>query len=318
MSAAPRPTEPGPPPDRLAAFDEHRPLLFSIAYRMLGSVMDAEDLVQETFVRWLQADDAEAVRSPKAYLSTIITRLCVDYLRSARVRREQYVGPWLPEPLLVETSGPAEKVELAESLSLAFLVLLEQLTPLERAVFLLREVFDYEYAEIARIVDKSEAYCRQLVRRAREHLAERRPRFTPPPDRGAALAEQFIRTCARGEVDRLVEMLSDDVVAWSDGGGKVTAARRPVRGPDLVARFLVGLVQKAPPGLELRPAPINGQPGFLAYLGDHLHGVLALDLDGDRVRAVHIVVNPDKLSGVRAEPRARPATGRAAAAGPAS
>jgi RNA polymerase sigma-70 factor (ECF subfamily) len=275
---------------------------------MIGSVMDAEDLVQETYVRWMQADppgadqrttgEGEAVRSPKAYLSSIVTRLCIDHLRSARVRREQYVGPWLPEPLIVDSFGPAEKVELGDTLSLAFLVLLEQLNPLERAVFLLREVFDYDYAEISQIVEKSEVNCRQIVRRARSRLADRRPRFNASTERGRELAAQFMSTCARGEVDRLVEMLSDDIVAWSDGGGKVYAARKPVRGRDLVARFMIGLFERAPSDLRLEPAPVNGQPGYVVYIGDRLHGVVALELADERVRRIFIVVNPDKLAGV--------------------
>lgn len=280
------------PPD---PFTQHRPLLFSIAYRMLGSVMDAEDMVQETFLRWQQAAENE-VQSPKAYLTAIITRLCIDHLRSARVQRESYLGPWLPEPLLTDdTTGTAELATLSDSLSMAFLVLLEKLSPLERAVFLLREVFDYDYAEIAAIVGKTEANCRQLVRRARQHLSNGRPRFQTSPTEQQTLTIQFAQACATGDLDGLLQVLAEDITLWSDGGGKVSAARRPILGSDRVARFLLGLVKKAPPDLATRFARVNGRPGFVTYVGGNPLMVLSLETGNGRIQAIHIVVNPDKL-----------------------
>ncbi len=253
-------------PGAFGAFD--RPRLFSIAYRMLGSVMEAEDAVQEAYLRWRRASGGE-VRSEKAYLSAVVTRLCIDRLRSARARREEYVGPWLPEPLPDERAPDvAETVALEDSLSMAFLVLLESLTPVERAVFLLREVFGYEYAEIAGIVGKSEANCRQISRRARASVAARRPRFERSPEQGERLMREFLEACAAGDMGGLLAVLADDVTLWSDGGGKTRAARNPIHGAANVARFLFGTLQKAPTGFAVRPARINGSPGLVGYFGD--------------------------------------------------
>jgi RNA polymerase sigma-70 factor (ECF subfamily) len=296
---------------RTEQFDEHRPLLFSIAYRMLGSVMDAEDVVQDAFLRWQGAPDAE-IESPKAYLSTIVTRLCLDHLRSARVQREQYVGPWLPEPLVTEEAPDvAETSALHESLSMAFLVLLESLTPLERAVFLLHDVFAYDYAEIARIVGKSEANCRQLGHRARDYVAARRPRFDPSVEQQERLTRQFLQACTTGDLPTLVATLADDITLWSDGGGKVRAAPRPIHGADAVGRFVLGILRKAPPELETRPARVNGQPGLVSYVDGEPIGVLLFDIADDLIRALRLVVNPDKL-----EHLAGPSAGGPAAASP--
>lgn len=283
----------------LAAFDEHRGLLFSIAYRMLGSVADAEDVLQEAFVRWQRASEAE-VRSPRAYLSSVVTRLCIDHLRSARTRREEYVGPWLPEPL---PTGPApdaaEKIVLEESLSMAFLVLLESLTPTERAVFLLREVFDYGYGEISRFVGKSESNCRQISRRARRAVAARRPRFESSPEQERRLADGFLAVCLEGDMDGLLAMLSEDAVLYSDGGGKTRAALNPIRGAANVARFFSGILGKAPPDLVIRRTPINGRPGFVAYFGDgRPQSATTFEVARGRIRTIHLVVNPDKLGGI--------------------
>ncbi|HEY0070065.1 MAG TPA: RNA polymerase sigma-70 factor [Chloroflexia bacterium] len=280
------------------AFNEHRPLLFSLAYRMLGSVADAEDIVQEAFLRWHRAtesSDEQAVRSPRSYLSTVVTRLCIDQLRSARVRREVYVGPWLPEPLV--EPNPTEELELADSLSMAFLVLLESLSPEERAVFLLRQVFDYEYAEIARIVNKSEANCRQMVRRAQQHLAERRPRFSATPEQREQLTRTFMQTCTNGDMDGLLSLLTQDIVLYSDGGGKVQAALKPIYGPDKVARFIFGVLSKLPPGADfaVKTASVNGQPGIVTYLDDEPNTVVSLDIAEGRIQGIYITVNPDKL-----------------------
>jgi RNA polymerase sigma-70 factor, ECF subfamily len=280
---------------RAEEFDQHRPLLFSIAYRMLGSVMDAEDVVQDAYLRWQTAADAD-VESPKAYLSTIVTRLCLDHLRSARVQREQYVGPWLPEPLVHEQEPDvADTAALHESLSMAFLVLLESLTPLERAVFLLHDVFAYDYAEIAEIVGRSEAHCRQLARRARGFVTSRRPRFEPSREQQDRLAHQFIRACTLGDVSALVTTLADDVTLWSDGGGKVRAAPRPIHGAAAVSRFLLGILRKAPAGLVTQLTRLNDQPAVASYLDGQPFAALVLDVADDRIQGLRLVVNPDKL-----------------------
>jgi RNA polymerase sigma-70 factor, ECF subfamily len=281
---------------RLEAFREHRPLLFSIAYRMLGSAADAEDLVQEAYLRWLKANPAD-VRSPKDFLAATVTRLAVDHLRSARVRREVYVGPWLPEPLVgVDQRDPIASAELAESLSTAFLVLLERLTPVQRAAFLLREAFGYEYAEIAGMLETSEANCRQLVQRAKQRIANGRPRFTRDAGTAQDLARRFLDACTTGDMDGLLALLADDAIAWADGGGKFAAARRPVLGADHVARFLAAVVRKWRSAGEVRVDPVNGGLGLSLHAGGRLRGVITLDTAAGRVAQVFIVVNPDKLA----------------------
>jgi len=279
--------------DPSVVFDRYRPLLFSIAYRMLGSVMDAEDVVQEAYLRWQRALE---VRSSRAYLSAVVTRLCIDQLRSARTRREQYMGPWLPEPLPTESAPDAVAVD--ESLSMAFLVLLESLNPIERAVFLLREVFDYDYAEISHLVDKSEANCRQIARRARQSVTARRPRFERSPEQEERLVERFVEACTGGDMEGLVSLLSDDITVWSDGGGRVAAARHPIHGPERVARFFLGLVGKAPPTFVIRRTGINGGPGIVGYVGGRPLNVLTFDVAEGRIRAIRIVLNPEKLRAV--------------------
>jgi RNA polymerase sigma-70 factor (ECF subfamily) len=278
-------------------FYQHRPLLFSIAYRMLGSVMEAEDVVQEAFVRWQQAP--EEVRSPNAYLSTVVTRLGIDRLRSARASREEYVGPWLPEPLLTEPgSDAADAVVLDESLSMAFLVLLETLSPLERAVFLLREVFDYDYPEVSRLVGKSEANCRQIAHRARTSVAARRPRFENSPKVEERLTREFLEVCTTGDLEGLVSMLSEEATMWSDGGGKTRAALNPIYGREKISRFLISILQKTPPGFTFRIVPVNGQPGIVLYVDRKPTAVATLDFADDRVAAIRLVVNPEKLGNV--------------------
>jgi RNA polymerase sigma-70 factor (ECF subfamily) len=284
---------------RLKTFNEHRDLLFSIAYRMLGSVADAEDLVQETFLRWQEAESTP-VRSPRAFLSTVITRLCINHLRSARARREQYVGPWLPEPLLTAPALDRDSdVRIAESLSMAFLVLLESLTPGERCVLLLRDVFDYDFAEIAQIVDKSEVNCRQMLRRARQHVAARRPRFDPSPAERAQLTEKFLKASVEGDLQGLIALLAEDAALWSDGGGKASAALRPIRGVDRVVRFIAGSIRKFVPAERVfQPAEINGQPGIISYVDRRPISVLVLDLADDRIQTIYVITNPEKLAGL--------------------
>ena len=227
-------------------FERLRPLLFAIAYRMLGSVMDAEDIVQEAYLQWQRRGRME-IASPKAFLSTIVTRQSINQLHAARARRETYLGPWLPEPVLAEAQpGTADRLLLHESLSMGFMVLLEQLTPIERAVFLLHDVFVYDFHEIARIIGKEEANCRQIARRARQHLQAHRPRFDPDPRQHQRLTQQFIAACTRGDLDLLVGALADDVTFWGDGGGKAAfSAPRPIVGAQRVAAFILGVLQGA-------------------------------------------------------------------------
>ncbi len=285
----------------LEAFNQHRPLLFSIAYRMLGTVMDAEDMVQETFLRWQQVPEQD-VHSPKAFLSSIITRLCIDRLRSARVQREQYVGMWLPEPLVTQqVDDPAKMVELADSLSTAFLLLLETLSPTERAVFLLREIFDYDYDEIGQIVHKSPVNCRQIVRRARQTLAAKRPRFSPSPQQQEQLVTQFLHACTKGNMQGLLSLLAEDITVYSDGGGKVQAARTPIHGPALVIRFLLGISSKQTPNYSVRVTNINGQTGILRYRDGLPQSAITFDIADERIQAIYIVVNPDKLTRIHSE-----------------
>src|SRR5213592_576220 len=225
-----------------APYEELRPLLFSIAYRMVSSVSEAEDIVQEAFLRIHRVEaEGTKVDSPKAYLSAVVTRLSIDHLKSARARREQYVGQWLPEPLLTDSApDAAAQAETADSLSMAFLVLLESLTPVERAVFLLRETFGYGYDEIASMVGRSEANCRQIAVRARKQIEARRPRFEASPHGRDEITSKFMDACATGDLKELVDLLADDIVLWSDGGGKVRAAHRPISGREAVARFVLG------------------------------------------------------------------------------
>ncbi len=285
--------------DRAREFEQHRGLLFSIAYRMLGSASDAEDMVQEAFLRWEHTADAE-VQSPRAWLSTIVTRLAIDHLRSARVQRESYVGPWLPEPLVTEHAPSAsERLALAESLSMAFLVVLETLGPVERAVFLLREVFDYDYDDIAGIVGKSPENCRQMLRRARERVVAGRPRFEASSEEHARLTQQFLATAATGDVPALVALLAKDATLWSDGGGKAAAARNPIYGADRVARFITGVLRKSrDDARDVRMVQVNGAPGLVAYSGGRARYVVTLEVGDGRIQAIRIVVNPDKLHAI--------------------
>jgi RNA polymerase sigma-70 factor, ECF subfamily len=282
-------------------FIQYRPLLFSIAYRMLGSVSDAEDAVQETFLRWHRArqagTDAEIV-SPKGWLTTTISRVCLDQLGSARVKREQYIGPWLPEPLAGVTPDVAETAADFDSLSLAFMVLLESLSPKERAVFLLHDVFAYDFASIGEIVGESEAYCRQLAKRARAHMAERRPRFAAEPSQRERLTAQFLHAVSEGDMPALIATLTDDATVFSDGGGKVNAARKPVVGREKVARFLTGIARLAPVGTEYRIEAINGQPGIVTVIDGAVVNVVTFAFAETGIRTVYIVVNPDKLRAV--------------------
>ncbi len=272
-----------------AAFDEWRSLLFGIAYRMLGSAADAEDVVQEASIRWLRRRDLE-IQSVRAYLVTIVTRLCLDQLDSARTKRVTYAGPWLPEPVVVDEEAAVEK---ADSLSLAFLVLLEELTPLERAAYLLHDIFGYTFDEVARSLGRSPAACRQLGARARKRIDERRQRFDADLRQGRELTERFLLACATGDLSGLLSMLSDDVVVWTDGGGKVRAAMRPVVGPARSSRFLLNVAKKLH-GVP-RATVLNGQPATVFVQGDTVVAALVLDIMEGSVVGVRSVTNPDKL-----------------------
>ncbi len=282
-----------------AQFESYRPLMFSIAYRMLGSASDAEDIVQEAFLRY-QAALPRRIESLKAYLSAIVTRLCLNYLDSARVQRESYIGPWLPEPVLTtseESLAPNLQAELHETISMAFLALLEQLTPLERAVFLLREVFDYEYAEIAEMTGKEEAACRQLFSRARKHIAEHRPRFKATPEIHRQMLSQFIAAVRVGEMGGLMQLLSEDVTLWADGGGKTPgAARRPISGREGVAKFVLSSAKRTPEGAEVRIEVVNGEESLVVELptGEPML-VMTCDANPDGIHEIRVVGNPDKL-----------------------
>ncbi|WP_300606295.1 RNA polymerase sigma factor SigJ [Trebonia sp.] len=285
-----------------------RPLLFSIAYGMTGSVGDAEDIVQDAFVGLTRARQAgTAIADQKAYLTTAVTRLGINYLSSARVRRETYVGDWLPEPVVVPAGGghpgPAEHAELADSLSMAFLVLLETLSPVERAVFMLREVFGYGYPDVARITGKTEVNCRQIFARARARIAaggRARDSAAPAPARraeGEELARRFFEAAAGGDMDALLGMLAPDVVFHGDGGGKAQAAGKPLAGRQRVMRLVVGLLRRSRLlGVSIRLAWVNGQPGAVAYdAAGRVVSVVELDVACDVVQAIHAVANPDKL-----------------------
>ena len=284
--------------DRERLLDELRPVAFAIAYRMLGSVSEAEDVVQEALLRLHQAlDGGEQIVSPRAFVATVTTRLAINELRSARARRERYVGEWLPEPLITDgLDDPARHAETADSLSLAMLVLLESLSPEQRAVLLLHDVFDYGYAEIAAIVGKSEDNARQLATRARRHLQQRRPRFQTTREQREELAARFFAAVEQGDLAGLEALLAHDVELTGDGGGKVPALTRPLRGRSRVARALIDSVVARLPEVSLRLAEVNGGPGALYLDGQQrLIAVMALDIAGGQITSISSIVNPDKL-----------------------
>jgi RNA polymerase sigma-70 factor (TIGR02957 family) len=302
-----------PPYDRDSAhvFDEHRALLISVAYRILGSVTDAEDTVQEAWLRWSGVNPSD-VRDPRAFLVRVTTRLAIDRLRRAKTRRESYVGPWLPEPILTGRDV-AEDVALAESVSMAMLVVLETLSPLERAVFVLREAFGMPYAEIADVLGRKEEAVRQLGRRARDHVQERRSRFDTDESEQHRVTERFLEATSTGDLDALMSVLSPGVTLVADGGGRALAPRRPVRGAEKVARFLLAVTteermarflrsvgsEPIVADLRVRVAPVNGGPGILVVSGDKPISTLVLDVSEGAVRSIHLVANPEKLAGVR-------------------
>jgi RNA polymerase sigma-70 factor (TIGR02957 family) len=293
-----------PEEETSAAYQEFRPLMFSIAYRMTGSVSDAEDIVQEAFLRLTRVlRDGVSITAPKAYLATVTTRLAISHLRSARVRRESYVGAWLPEPLLEGSEpDPADRAEMSDSLSMAFLVLLESLSPTERAVFLLHEVFSYDYKEIAKITGKSEPNCRQIFGRARQHIDEgragvKRPRFDASREQRDEVARRFFAAVAGGDMAGLLELLAPDVVVVGDGGGKSWATAKPMYGQLRVARFMLGTMRRAQKmGAYAELAWVNGQPGAVSYDAEgRVINVFAFDIADGVVQVIRSVLNPDKL-----------------------
>jgi RNA polymerase sigma-70 factor (ECF subfamily) len=281
-------------------FERHRPLLFSIAYRMLGSVFDAEDILQDAYLRY-RAVDPGTIESPRGLLTTIVTRLCLNVLSSARIQRETYLGPWLPEPLLDENNpamaNPSASMITSESISMAFLVLLESLSPLERAVFILREVFEFEYSEIAAILERSEPACRKLFSRAKAYVSANRSRFEATPEEHQRMLESFSRAINSGELDQLVDLLAEDVVFWADGGGKVRgAATRPIHGAEAVARFVMASTRLAPAGSSASTAYVNARPALILRSPDGSPFVIVmLEVGEGRIHRIWSVANPDKL-----------------------
>ena len=274
-------------------FEEHRSLLFTIAYEITGTATDAEDVVQDSFLRW-SAVDAETVQNPRAYLAKTVTRQALNSLRAARRRREDYIGPWLPEPV-VTAPDVADNAVLSESLSFAMLVVLETLSPDERAVFVLREVFDFPYAEIADATDKSLAAVRQIASRAKAHVRARQPRFAVDARRQRAVAERFLTALLGGDMQELMDVLAPGAVLLSDGGGKVTAARRPVIGADNIARFLAGIAKTPVPDMRVEKSVLNGMPALIVFSGDRVDLVALIESSTDHVTGVYLVRNPDKL-----------------------
>jgi RNA polymerase sigma-70 factor, ECF subfamily len=282
-------------------FDTDRPLLFSIAYRMLGSASDAEDVLQDAWVRY-RGTDRSTIRSPKAFATTIVTRLCLDRLKSARATREEYIGPWLPEPVLTsDLESPDTMLQRSESVTLAFLVLLEKLSPEERAVFILKDVFGYDHSEVGRMLGTTAENSRQLLHRAKVRLADAQPRPTGTPASRRAVAERFARAFSSANASELTALLARDVGLLSDGGGKAFAARRPLVGREEVLKFLVGLHRTAETAgltrdMSLRIEDVNGEPALIVWLGTQLESVFVFSIDDDVVSAIRVVRNPDKLA----------------------
>jgi RNA polymerase sigma-70 factor (ECF subfamily) len=284
--------------DVVNQYMEHRPLMFSIAYRMTGSVSDAEDIVQDAYLRLARAGrDGTVIANHRAFLTTVTTRLAIDQMTSARARREAYVGSWLPEPLLVDTDpGPQERAELSDTLSFAFLVMLESLSPVERAVFLLREVFEYDYAQIAEMTGKSEQNCRQILARARRHVGDG-PKYPASRAEGERVAREFIDAVQRGDIDALLDLLAPDVVAVGDGGGRGAAARLPLHGKEPVGEFLATALRRGGGAASGQFAWVNGQPGAVGWdAAGRLAAVVALEITDGKISAIRTVANPDKLS----------------------
>lgn len=281
--------------ERSSEFIRYRPLLFAIAYRMLGSVMEAEDVVQEAFLRWQPASEHE-IGSTKAYLTTITTHLCLDHLKRAYVKREEYPGPWLPEPVMIHT--PEMLAGDEDSLSFAFLILLERLSPVERAAFLLREVFDYGYDELADILAISKVNCRQIVHRARKLIKSERQRSPVKAAEQEKILRRFLEACRNGDLDQLLDLLKEDVAAWTDGGGKVRALPNIIQGIQKVARLCLGFTKRNLPALQIGFTRVNHQPALIVLRNRRLHHVLILDVIDAKVQNIFAILNPDKLQDI--------------------
>ncbi|MEW6437296.1 MAG: sigma-70 family RNA polymerase sigma factor [Pseudomonadota bacterium] len=281
-------------------FEAHRAALIGLAYRMLGSRAEAEDVVQDAYLRWHDADRA-AVEQPRNYLGTVVTRLCLDRMKSARARREVYVGPWLPEPIVDETLDAEAAGDLAHDLSVALMLLLERLSPLERASFLLHDVFGLDFAEVARVLDRGEAACRQLAARARAHIEDGRPRFAASSEEGRRLAAAFMRAAQSGDTAMLAEILAHDAILYPDGGGKRTAPLNPIYGADNILRFFAGIAQKnaALLSAQWRAATVNGLAGHVIREQDGTMNTMAFAPRDGRIAAIYLMRNPDKLGHVR-------------------
>ncbi|HEV2370574.1 MAG TPA: RNA polymerase sigma-70 factor [Streptosporangiaceae bacterium] len=278
----------------LDAFEKQRPVLFGIAYRMLASVADAEDILQDAWLKWSSVD-ASSVAAPGAYLARTVTNLSLNRLKSAAVQRESYVGPWLPEPL-VTPEDAGDQVEQAEAVSLAMLVVLETLSPLERAVFVLKDVFGFSSEEIADMLDRSEPSIRQVASRARSHVQARRPRYDAPAQTRRRVTNEFLAACLGGDLNKMMELLAPEVTAWTDGGGKIRAALRALHGADNVARWFLGVLRAAPPDSAAHPVLVNGEPGLLITSGGAPDSVAVVDLGDDgRIEAIRLIRNPEKL-----------------------
>ncbi len=284
---------------RVVIFEQLRRRLFAIAYRMTGTRADAEDIVQEAYLRWHRADTRE-IRSPEAWLVSVVTRLAIDRLRKASAEREAYTGPWLPEPLFgVPARSPEEQLELASDLSIAFMVLLERLAPSERAAFLLHDVFECDYAEIARILRKSEAACRQIVHRARERVRRDRPRFRAGEEERRRLIEKFMEAAEAGDEATLLSLFAEDATLTSDGGGVVPAARKVIRGRGRIARLYLLLARKLGARLTQSILHINGEPGLVSFLDGVPFSAISFETDGHSIQAIYNILNPEKLNGLR-------------------
>jgi len=289
-------------------FNRHRRRLLGIAYRMLGSAADAEDVVQDAWLRWNDAT-IDALDNPEAWLVTVVTRLSIDRLRAAKLQREHYEGPWLPEPLVTDApASPEQMLERADNISVAFLAVLERLAPEARAAFLLREVFDADYADLARTLGKSEAACRQLVHRAKAQIQDERPRFAVDRDAHLRLLQGFAQAAASGDMQRLKELLAEDVELVGDSGGKVPAFRKMLRGSQRIAQYFHAVPRLLGDGLRLELAEINGEPGLLRFFDGALESVQTLETDGERILRIHTQRNPEKLARIAAHFSARAIT----------
>jgi RNA polymerase sigma-70 factor, ECF subfamily len=283
-----------------AAFEAHRDALTGLAYRMLGSRAEAEDVVQDAYLRWHNVDRA-AVEEPRRYLGTVVTRLCLDRMKSAQARREIYVGQWLPEPVVDESFDDGSTGDLAHDISVALMLVLERLSPLERASFLLHDVFGLDFAEVARALGRGEAACRQLATRARAHIEAGRPRFSPSPEEGRRLATAFQAAITSANAEALTRLLAEDAVLYTDGGGKRVAALQPIRGADKILRFFAGIARKNAglAAIAARPATVNGMAGFVLHEDDGSIDTMAFEHSDGRIVAIYVVRNPDKLKHVR-------------------